>query len=180
MRAVVWITERSWEACVDEAAAYVPADAEVTLLVMPSAETEEVVAGGRAGLFGRRPPPEPAPGLRAISEEAAQGLLDDARERLGREARTVVRRGRAEREVVAECEGADLLVMARDGERRLGPPSLGRHGRFVVDHAPCRVLLVWSVAPPGVETIPPPPRHPPGEEPLRPPHEAGPPPPPTP
>jgi nucleotide-binding universal stress UspA family protein len=169
MRAVVWITERSWEACVDEAAAFVPADAEVTLLVAPSGDVEEVAAGGRAGLFGRRPPPRPGPELREISDEAAHALLADARERLGRDARTVVRRGRVEREVVAECEGADLLVMARDGERRLGPPSLGRHGRFVVDHAPCRVLLVWAGAPPGVETIPSPP--PPGHEAPPPPHE---------
>jgi nucleotide-binding universal stress UspA family protein len=176
MRAVVWITERSWEACVDEAAALMPDEAEVTLLVAPSGEAEEVAAGGRAGLFGRRPPPEPQ--LREISDEAAQALLDDARERLGRDARTVVRRGRVEREVVAECEGAGLLVMARDGERKLGPPSLGRHGRFVVDHAPCRVLLVWAATPPGVATIPPPPRHPPGEGPPPPPHGGGPPPPP--
>ena len=158
MRAVVWITERSWEACVDEAAAFLPPDAAVTLVAVPPVEAEEVAAGGRAGLFGRRPPPEPGPALREISDEAAQALLADARERLGREARVVVRRGRVEREVVAECEGADLLVMARDGERRLGPPSLARAGRFVVDHAPCRVLLVWAGAPPGLETIPPPPR----------------------
>jgi nucleotide-binding universal stress UspA family protein len=157
MRAIVWITERSWQACVDEAAAFVPGDAEVTLLVAPSAEAEELAAGGRAGLLGRRPPPRREPDLRAISDEAAEALLADARARLGRDARTVVRRGRVEREVVAACDGADLLVMARDGERRLGPPSLGRHGRFVVDHAPCRVLLVWAGAPPGVETIPPPP-----------------------
>ena len=157
MRAVVWITEQSWQACVDEALAFLPPGAEVTLLVAPSAEAEEVAAGGRAGLLGRRPPPGPGPELRAISDEAAQALLDDARDRFGREARTVVRRGRVEREVVAECEGADLLVMARQGERRLGPPSLGRHARFVVDHAPCRVLLLWDGLPPGVETIPPPP-----------------------
>jgi hypothetical protein len=31
----------------------------------------------------------------------------------------------------------------------------------VVDHAPCRVLLVWADAPPDVDTIPPPPEHPP-------------------
>jgi nucleotide-binding universal stress UspA family protein len=165
MRAIVWITERSWEACVDEAAVWLPADADVTLLVAPSGDAEELAAGGRAGLFGRRPPPEPA--LRQISDEAAEALLADAVERFGRDAETLVRRGRVEREVVAACEGADLLVMARDGERKLGPPSLGRHGRFVVDHAPCRVLLVWAGAPPGVETIPPPPR--PGDEPPPPP-----------
>jgi hypothetical protein len=52
-------------------------------------------------------------------------------------------------------------VLARDGERsRLGPKSLGPASRFVVDHAPCPVLLVWPEHPPGVETIPPPPRPP--------------------
>jgi len=49
-------------------------------------------------------------------------------------------------------------VLVRDGDRaRLGPKSLGPPARFVVDHAPCRVQLVWVDAPPGVETIPPPP-----------------------
>jgi hypothetical protein len=56
----------------------------------------------------------------------------------------------------------DLLVLARDGDHtRLGPQSLGPPARFVVDHAPCRVLLVWADAPPDVDTIPPPPKHPP-------------------
>ncbi len=70
--------------------------------------------------------------------------------------------------MVAACDGADLLVLARDGERKLGPPSLGKHQRFVVDHAPSRVLLVWPDEPPGVGEMPPPP--PPGHEPP-PPHE---------
>jgi len=174
MRAVVWITEAGWEACVDEAAAFLPAGADVTLLAVADADAEAVAAGGRAGLFGRRPPPAAEPGLRAIADEAAAGLLADARERLGRPARAVVRHGRVEREVVAACAGADVLVLARDGDHRLGPPSLGRHARFVVDHAPCRVLLVWPEPPPGADTIPPPPPEPP--EPPEPP--AGPPPPP--
>jgi hypothetical protein len=60
------------------------------------------------------------------------------------------------------AEGVDLLVAARDGDRsRLGPHSLGHDTRFVVDHAPCAILLVWPDVPPGVESIPPPPhRHP--------------------
>ncbi|MGF1424961.1 hypothetical protein [Kitasatospora sp. LaBMicrA B282] len=38
-----------------------------------------------------------------------------------------------------------LLILARDGDRahHPGPHSLGPAGRFVVDHAPCPVLLVW-------------------------------------
>ena len=60
-----------------------------------------------------------------------------------------------EREVVAAAEDCDLLVLARDGDHeRLGPHSLAPPARFVVDHAPCRVLLVWPDAPPPVETIP--------------------------
>jgi hypothetical protein len=45
---------------------------------------------------------------------------------------------------VEAAAGADLLVAARDGDRaRLGPRSLGPATRFVVDHAPCQVLLLW-------------------------------------
>ena len=49
-----------------------------------------------------------------------------------------------------------------DGDRtRLGPRSLSPVSRFVVDHAPCPVLLVWPSLAPGLTTIPPPPPHPP-------------------
>jgi nucleotide-binding universal stress UspA family protein len=64
--------------------------------------------------------------------------------------------------VVAASAQADLLIVARDGDRaRLGPKSLGKATRFVVDHAACPVLLVWPEPAPGVATIPPPPHHPP-------------------
>ena len=158
MRALVWIVEDTWEATVAEAAAFVPPAADITLLHVAPADVEELAGGGRRGLLGRHPPPPPEHLIRAISDEAAHALLEDARERIGRPAETVARRGRVEREVVAAAQDADLLVLARDGDRgRLGPKSLGPPARFVVDHAPCRVLLVWADEPPGVETIPPPP-----------------------
>ena len=163
MRALVWIVEDTWEATVAEAAAFLPADAEVTLLHVAPGDVETLAEGSRHGLLGRRrhpPPPGPPEPLRTISDEAAEELLAEARERFGRDARTERRRGRVEREVVAACAGADLLVLARDGERRLGPPSLGKHQRFVVDHAPCRVLLVWPGEPPRTDTMPPPPQPP--------------------
>ncbi|GGN95285.1 hypothetical protein GCM10011579_095680 [Streptomyces albiflavescens] len=63
---------------------------------------------------------------------------------------------------MAAAEGADLLILARDGDRtHLGPRSLGPASRFIVDHAPCPVLLVWPEAAPGTDTIPRPPPHPP-------------------
>jgi len=56
---------------------------------------------------------------------------------------------------VAASASADLLVLARDGDQaRLGPKSLGKATRFVVDHAACPVLLIWPGSPPGVATIP--------------------------
>jgi nucleotide-binding universal stress UspA family protein len=65
--------------------------------------------------------------------------------------------GRVERVVVEAATGANLLVAARDGDRsRLGPASLGPATRFVVDHAPCPVLLVWPDQAPGMDSIPPP------------------------
>jgi nucleotide-binding universal stress UspA family protein len=153
MRAVVWIAENTWEACVDQARAMLADDAEVTLLHVSPADVEDLAAHGAARLLGRRPPPPPGPPVRAIAAEEAQALLEAARERLGRPARIVSRRGHIEREAIEACADADLLVLARDGELRLGPPSLGPRARFVVDHAPCRVLLVWAGQPPGVDTI---------------------------
>ncbi len=172
MRALVWIVEDTWEATVAEAAAFLPADAEVTLLHVAPGDVETLAEGSRHALLGRwrAPSARPDAPLRAISDEAARELLAEARERFGREASTEARRGRVEREVVAAAEGMDVLVLARDGDHaRLGPHSLGPPARFVVDHAPCRVLLVWADAPPDVDTIPPPPRHPPEHAPP-PPH----------
>jgi nucleotide-binding universal stress UspA family protein len=134
VKAVVWITESTWEDCVDA----VPADADVTLLHIGAADVEALLRGPRFG--HHRPPPGPAPS--EVAGEAAQALLAEAAERLGRPARTEARSGRAEHEVIAALEGADLLVLGRDGERRPGPKSLSPRTRFVVDHAPCRVLLV--------------------------------------
>ena len=160
MRALVWIVEDTWQATVAEAAAHLPADADVTLLHVADAEAEGVVRAARHALLGRphgapRAGVEPLP---AISAQAAQELLAEALSSLGRPAKLESRRGRIEREVVAAAEGMDLLILARDGEReRLGPRSLGPPARFVVDHTPCSVLLIWPDDAPALATIPAPP-----------------------
>jgi nucleotide-binding universal stress UspA family protein len=161
MRALVWITENTWEGCVDQARAWLPEAAEVTLLHVSPSDVEELAAGGSGRLFGRRPPPPPGPPLWAIAAEEAEALLEQARARLQRPAELDARRGRVEREVVAACAGVELLILARDGRLRLGPDSIGPRSRFVIDHAPCQVLVVWADEPPGVETIPPVPERPP-------------------
>ncbi|WP_212987790.1 universal stress protein [Actinoplanes auranticolor] len=153
MRILVWVTEGTWPACVDAVRA-LPGD--VTLLHVVDVATAAALSGP-VGLLGRSGPADQGEFLLA---EAAIELLDAAAARLGRGAVRQTRQGRPEREVVAACADVDLLVLARDGDRsRLGPRSLGHHARFVVDHAPCQILLVWPESTPALRTLPPPPHH---------------------
>jgi nucleotide-binding universal stress UspA family protein len=155
VRIVVWVTEGGWEAAVD-GAALLGDGAAVTLLHVPGA-TEEAPGGALAGLLGRRRPDLEAR-LTELADEVAEELLDAAAERLGRPAERVTRRGRPEHEVIDAARGADVLVVAR-ATLDPGPRSLGHAARFVIDHAPCRVLLVWPGEPPR-DAPPPPPRPP--------------------
>ena len=153
MRAVVWIAEGTWEGCVDRARTLVPADADVTLLHVAPSDVEELAARGASRLLGRHPPPPPGPPLRAIAAEEAAALLEAAQARFGRPALSDARRGKIELEVLKVCSGADVLILARDGDPHLGPKSLGPRTRFVLDHAPCQVLLVWPEEPPSIDTL---------------------------
>jgi nucleotide-binding universal stress UspA family protein len=149
MRVLVWIVEETWQATVAAAAALLPAGADVTLLHVTASDAETVARGARYALLGRsrRPAAEP---LDAISKQSARELLADAQAVLGRDAVLEARSGRIEHEVVAAAGTADLLVLARDEDRaHRGPRSLGPTARYVVDHAPCAVLLVWPDAPSG-------------------------------
>jgi nucleotide-binding universal stress UspA family protein len=160
---IAWIVEGTWPACVDAAAARAPAGAEIVLLHVTGGDVPGAARGAYAGLFGRgRPERDPGSRLQELAAASARELLRAAAERLGRPSTLLERSGRLEREVVAAAEGAELLVVARDGDRsRLGPRSLSPATRFVVDHAPCPVLLVWPEPAPGIATIPPVPPGPP-------------------
>jgi len=149
MRALIWITESSWQACVDQALAVLPGDAEVTLMHVAASDIEYMAGHPGPGRLGRHRPP-PGPPVRQIAEAEAHALLQRAHERLGRDAELSARRGRIEREVIEAAEGFDLLVMCRDGEPRREPKSIGHYARFVVDHVGCPVLLVWAQPPPGI------------------------------
>ncbi|MER7277154.1 universal stress protein [Dactylosporangium sp. NPDC000244] len=175
MHVLVWLAEGTWAAAAEAAAHHAPSDARITLLHVVDPATAGEVSGAWSGLLGRGHR-DPGPAMAAAAEAAERDLLAAAAASLDRPSETAVRRGRTEHEVIAACNdlGADLLVVARDGDRtRVGPRSLGRFTRFVVDHAPCPVLLVWPEQP--LVTTPPPPP-PPGAEPPPPPHHHGPPP----
>jgi nucleotide-binding universal stress UspA family protein len=133
---LAWLTDAGWEACVDAAAA-LPAT-EITLLHVPSDEYAPAPPLGRRRRLDREAR------WTAMSGEAAESLLSDAARRLGRPAETVAARGRPEDVVIAAARDADVLVLVRDGrELHPGPHSLGHATRFVLDHAPCTVVLAW-------------------------------------
>jgi len=170
---VIWITEGTWQASVDAALGFVQPGKPITLLHVTPIELSDAAHGAYLGLFGRtRPGRDPGPHVAKLAARSAADLLDAATARLGRPAGRAERTGIPEREVVTAVSGAALLIVARDGDRsRLGPKSLGKATRFVVDHAPCPVLVVWPEPAPAVATIPPPP--PPGARPPKPPKPPG-------
>jgi len=154
----IWVAEGTWRASVDAALRLAPAGAGFTVLHVTPSEVADAARGAYLGLFGRGGP-DPGQRLGELAAASATGLLDAAERRLGRRCARLEIQGIPEREVVRASVHADLLVMARDGDRsRLGPKSLGKAARFVVDHAACPVLLVWPESAPHVGTMPPPPR----------------------
>jgi nucleotide-binding universal stress UspA family protein len=161
---LVWVGETTWQACVDAARRLPATGPRITLIHVTADDLPDAAHGAYLGLMGRRPPRrDPGARISEFAEHSAAELLDAAAQRLGRPCDRISRHGRPEREVVDAAAGADLLILARDGDQsRLGPKSLGKEARFVVDHAPCPVLLIWPRGAPSVATIPPAPPHAPG------------------
>ena len=141
MSVMVWINpDAAWESAVDAAARL--ADDEVVLLLV-TADGGQPARDAFTGLLGPAGH-EPGEAFAGSEEDQAAALFDEAEARLGRPVRRLWERGVAEHEVVAAAGGVDLLVCVRDGAPGLpGPDSLGPVARFVVDYAPCEVLLVW-------------------------------------
>ena len=156
----IWIGEGTWRATVDAALSLAPAGARFTLLHVTSPAAADAAHGAYRGLLGRAGH-DPGERVEALASASAADLIEAAARRLGRPCERREIHDQTERAVVAASATADLLIVARDGDRsRLGPKSLGKATRFVVDHAACPVLLVWPDVAPDVGTIPPPPHHP--------------------
>jgi nucleotide-binding universal stress UspA family protein len=147
MRAVVAVAGAEAEPFWERVRQLLPRDALVELLhVVDEAPLREL------GMqFSRRPGHPRPPDFEARADEAAalgaETILARAQAGLGRPASTFVERGRPEQAIVARAwdVGASLVVVgARPGDLHTPaePHSLGHVSRFVVDHAPCPVLLV--------------------------------------
>ncbi|SDG21897.1 Nucleotide-binding universal stress protein, UspA family [Lentzea fradiae] len=140
MTVVVWVADDTWQDCVDAARG---CSGDVLLLHVSDHDVPGAAHGAFAGLLGRgHPERDPGTRLDGLAADHAESLLDAAAERLGRPCAKEARVGRVEHEVVEAATNASLLVVCRD-VGHVGPRSLGPATRFVVDHAPCPVLLVW-------------------------------------
>ena len=107
----------------------------------------------RQALFRGRLPPDRLAQMTTAEDETAREVLAEARADLqgARPAAEVIihlARGRPEQEIIRAAHDlrSDLLVVGarfRGGPRPAsGPPSVGHVARFVLDHAPCDVLLL--------------------------------------
>ena len=159
---IIWVCEGTWRATVDAALSLAPAvgsPARFTVLHVTPPAAADAARGAYLGLLGRGGR-DPGARFDEVAAAAAADLMEEAARRLGRPCERLEIQDHSERAVVAASAHADLLIVARDGDRsRLGPKSLGRATRFVVDHAACPVLLVWPDLAPDVGTMPPPPHH---------------------
>lgn len=157
MKLAVWVTEGTWPATIDAARDLI-GDDQAEVMLIHVLEAGRPPREGFGSLMGRGRVRRSEEQLHQLSEEAAQQMLDQAAERLGPPATVRLETGFPERIVTAVADEVDYLVIGRDGDRsRLGPHSLGKHTRFVVDHAPCRVLLISPGDVPSSGSIPPPP-----------------------
>ena len=89
--------------------------------------------------------------MRQVEQAAAQDILDEGLSLLPG-AEVLQRKGRPEREIVncaAEWQADVILILPRanyGGRPAIGPKSVGHAARFVLDHAPCPVLLARPLA----------------------------------
>ncbi|RKQ93626.1 hypothetical protein C8N24_3496 [Solirubrobacter pauli] len=145
MRVLAWITEGGWEAAID--AVKTLRTSHVTLV-----HVDTVDLPGRGHRHS-----EVMERMHALAGEAAEALLEDAEERLGREADKRAESGVAETIVYELATEHDVLVLARDG-RHSGPHSIGHDQRWVIDHAPCTVIMTWPEGAPDPSEPPPKPK----------------------
>ena len=121
------------------------------IYVIDSGPHEEIERQRERFLRPPRPPIARREQMRQAEEVSAQDILDEGSRYLSG-AEPLKREGRPEREIV-QCAAewrADLVVICSrspgGGGPSLGPKSVGHVARFVLDHAPCPVLLVRSTS----------------------------------
>lgn len=123
------------------------------LLYVTDSGPQEEMARKREGLLRPRHHSGPlGERVKQAEESAAQEILQEGLRSLPG-AELLHREGRPEREIVqcASAWRADLILLCprspRSGGPAIGPKSVGHVARFVLDHAPCSVLLLRPAQP---------------------------------
>ncbi len=151
MLVLIPIGARGGEESVRHASALISPDAEFLLLHVTDVTPREDVE--RFGPLRHGPPPsqERDAELSAAEEAGAEQAIAEAAaaaEAAGHSTTTRLARGRPEQvivQVAAEVKADLVAIRAREGQAgrpSIGPASVGHTARFVLDHAPCDVLLL--------------------------------------
>lgn len=117
------------------------------LYVIDSGPQEDLALHRERFLRGPHPPKHRHEQMREAEVASAQDILDESLRYLPG-AELLQRSGRPEREIVQTAAewNAGLIVICprspRISEPAIGPKSVGHVARFVLDHAPCPILLV--------------------------------------
>jgi len=122
--------------------------AEVLLIhVLDTGGREEWERAAGRRLLRAGPPSAGGERMRATDRDAGERALTGAAavaaEWGAAAVRTLLLEGGPKHEIRAllDAEGADVLVVFVRG-REVGPKSIGKEARFLIDHAPCPVLVV--------------------------------------
>ena len=155
MRVLCCIGQRSGPELVRRVAQVVGGSPELLLLRVIDTRRRDDLAHLATPLgHGPRGGPHREQEIEAAEAAAAQAALDEAlqtAEEVGLQAGVAIERGKPEQVIVRVAEQVSTTLIAiRARERpeahpRLGPPSVGHTARFVLDHAPCDVLLLREV-----------------------------------
>lgn len=117
------------------------------IYVIDKGPHEEIERQRERFLRPHHPPVPRREQMRQADETSAQDILEEG-ERYFPGAERIKREGRPEREIVQVANewSANLIVISSRSSLTaappLGPKSVGHVARFVLDHAPCPVLLV--------------------------------------
>jgi nucleotide-binding universal stress UspA family protein len=124
------------------------AERTIGLLYVTDLEPHHEIERKREGLLRPRHPSGPLrEKIQQAEAAAAQDILQEGL-RYVPQAETLSREGRPEREIIqcaAEWHADVIVISSRSpafGGPALGPKSVGHVARFVLDHAPCPVLLI--------------------------------------
>jgi nucleotide-binding universal stress UspA family protein len=151
MHVLIAVKGREPEEYFTQLVTLLPPGALITLVhVIDERAHSEVIASRESYLFHRHLPKEREALLLEAEEQAAQRILAHAETALIKaglttlQAAKVTTRGKPEHEIVRLVEEAQIDLVAvcarRSGE--VGPKSIGKVARFIIDHVRASALLV--------------------------------------